>query len=285
MTFEQIEQEMAHVANIKKDLLIPKKMQLHTGISGYNSPDRFGLYRPEGGEVLGVVSSQYEPMNLNLFLESVVTSLSHHSDKYDLSTLSYNEYKNGAKISLDVTSKPFEVKSKLLGDVFNTKIMFNTGFDGMTKTSLSFKTKRLTCLNGNKSWKNDISLSFKNTIGNVGKVLLLIDELTQIDHQIETYNQDLNRLANIEYKKEDINKFFKSLLGFDFTDYKDQGKKSRNIFDKINESVAIEEKELGMTAYTLLQGVTRAFGQGSDESYLFGSNAKKIQDAHLILLN
>jgi hypothetical protein len=260
-------------------------MQLHTGISGYNSPDRFGLYRPEGGEVLGVVSSQYEPMNLNLFLESVVTSLSHHSDKYDLSTLSYNEYKNGAKISLDVTSKPFEVKSKLLGDVFNTKIMFNTGFDGMTKTSLSFKTKRLTCLNGNKSWKNDISLSFKNTIGNVGKVLLLIDELTQIDHQIETYNQDLNRLANIEYKKEDINKFFKSLLGFDFTDYKDQGKKSRNIFDKINESVAIEEKELGMTAYTLLQGVTRAFGQGSDESYLFGSNAKKIQDAHLILLN
>ena len=140
-------------------------------------------------------------MDLNIFLDSVVSSLSHHSDKYDLSTLTYNEYKNGAKISLDITSKPFEVKSKLLGDVFNTKIMFNTGFDGLTKTSLSFKTKRLTCLNGNKSWKNDVSLSFKNTIGNIGKVLILIDELAQIDHQIESYQEDLNRLTTIEYKK------------------------------------------------------------------------------------
>lgn len=285
MTFDQIEKEIAHVANIKKGLLTPKKIQLHTGISGYDSPDRFGLYRPEGGEVLGIVSSQYQPMDLNIFLESVVTSLSHHTDKYDLSTLSYNEYKNGAKIALNIKSNPFEVKSKLIGDVFNTQIMFNTGFDGMTKTSLSFRTKRLVCLNGAKSWRNEVSLSFKNTIGNVGKVLLLTDELLHIDHQLESYKEDLNRIAKIQYNKQDVNRFFKSFLGFTADEYKDQSTRRQNIFDRINESVAIEEKELGMTPYTLLQGITRTYGQGSEESYLFDSNAKKIQLAHQLLLN
>ena len=282
---EQIEKEMSHINEIKNELLVPKKIQLHTGIAGYNSPDRFGLYRPEGGEVLGIVSSQYEPMNLNIFLESVVTSLSHHTDKYDLSTLSYNEYKNGSKISLDVTSKPFEVRSMLVGDVFNTKIMFNTGFDGMTKTSLSFKVLRLTCKNGARSWKTDVSLSFRNTIGNTGKIIGLVDEITQIDHQLVSYKEDLNRIAKIKYTKKDVNEFFKKFLGFSIEEYKDQSTRSQNIFDRINESVAIEERELGMTPYTLLQGVTRTYGQGSDEEYLFDSNAKKIQLAHQLLLN
>lgn len=273
------------IEKIREKLLKAIKLPLHTGISKYESPNSFGIYRAEGGPALGVVGATYEPMDLNIYLTSIVDSLSHFSSKYDLGKLEYNEYRGGRKISLDIETNEFEVKSPLIGDTFKSMISFQSGFDGLTKSSVTFKVLRLVCTNGAKSWKNDLDLSYKNTLGNQGKIIGLVDEIVQIEHNVTEYQNDLSRIAQIKFNKSQVNEFYTKLLGYSEAEYTDLPKISQNRFDEIQEAVAIEEKDLGMTPYTLLQGITRYNMTREDEnSYLYGAGEKMNKLAHQLLL-
>lgn len=273
------------IDKIKEKLLKAVKIPLHTGMTKYTPPHSFGVYREGGGPCLGVVGDTYQPMDLNIYLTSIVDSLSHFSTKYDLDKLVYNEYKDGKKVSLDIETREFEVKSPLVGDTFKTMLSFQTGFDGLTKSSVTFKVLRLVCLNGAKSWKNDLDLSYKNTFGNQGKIIGLVDEIVQIEHNVSQYQLDLSRISQIKYTKTQVNEFYNKLLGYSEADYVDLPTISKNRFDEIQEAVAIEEKDLGMTAYTLLQGITRYNMTREDEnSYLYGAGEKMNKLAHQLLL-
>jgi len=273
------------IDQIRKQLLQAIKLPLHTGIDKYESPNNFGVYRLEGGPALGIVGSTYEPINLNSYLTSIIDSLSHFSDKYDLDKLSYREYKQGRKVSLDIETREFEVKSPLVGDTFKSMISFQTGFDGLTKSSVTFKVLRLVCTNGAKSWKNDLDLSYKNTLGNQGKIIGLVDEIVQIEHNVSEYQNDLSRISQIQFTQSQVNDFMTKLLGYNETDYPELSKISQNRFDDIQEAIAIEEKDLGMTPYTLLQGITRYnMTRDDQDSYLYGAGEKMNRLAHQILL-
>lgn len=273
------------IEKIKEKLLKAVKIPLETGLTGFESPGSYGIYRDTGGNCLGVVGETYQPIDLNIYLNSIVKSLSHFSTKYDLEKLNYNEYRGGRKISLDIETKEFEVKSPLVGDTFKTMLSFQTGFDGLTKSSITFKVLRLVCTNGAKSWKNDLDLSYKNTFGNQGKIIGLVDEIVQIEHNIEEYQSELSRIAQIKFSKSQVNEFYTKLLGYSEAEYVDLPKISQNRFDKIQESVAIEEKDLGMTPYTLLQGITRYNMTREDsDSYLYGAGEKMNKLAHQLLL-
>jgi hypothetical protein len=89
----------ANIAIIKANVIEPKKIQLHSGIEGFASPDVYGIYRNDGGEPLGVVGSRFEPANLHLFLDTIVSSVSDCGANLDLNTLTYNEYCGGSKVA------------------------------------------------------------------------------------------------------------------------------------------------------------------------------------------
>lgn len=283
-----LEQQFNNIGQIREQLIRPKKIQLHTGIEGFNSPDSFGIYRHTGGHALGVVGSRYEPQDLELFLDSVTHSLMDCGQNYDLSKLKYKEYKDGQKVSFEIPSNEFQIQSPVKGDVFQTKIQFFTGFDGLTKTSITFSVLRLWCENGAKSWQNELNLSFKNTKGNVGKTGLFCEEIAKINTQIGTYRDLLQLAANRKVSQAEIDNFMFKICGVSQKTYNESNGKARAIFDRINASTLIETNELGNTAYALLQGITRytthTLSHGNLDDIQFDNAANVNKKAHEALL-
>ncbi len=72
MTTNQIDQEFDNINVIRNKMIQPVKVQLHTGMDGFDSPEAFAVYRKSGGKPLGVVGRVFEPPNLNHFLDSIV---------------------------------------------------------------------------------------------------------------------------------------------------------------------------------------------------------------------
>jgi len=106
---EQIELQSKQVEDIRKQLIVPKKIQLHTGLPGFESPKAYGVYRNTGGKPLGVVGESFRPMNLNHFLDSVVNSITNSGVELDISKLQYNEYYEGSRVSFTIPLKVYEI--------------------------------------------------------------------------------------------------------------------------------------------------------------------------------
>jgi hypothetical protein len=163
--------------------------------------------------------------------------------------------------------------------VRNTRIDFMTGFDGLTKTTLSFFALRLWCTNGAANWQKAIDLSFKNTPGNQGKWLMFCDELFKVLAGTRDYATWLSAMATRTYTKAERDAFFTKLLGYNETEYKELTTRKRNILDKINASVAIEEQNTGSNLFGLVQGVTRYTSHelaGGNMDLLLTDNAAEL---------
>lgn len=242
---------------VRANLIQPKKIQLHSGMQGFDSPDAYGIYRHTGGKPLGVVGSVYEPPDLDLLLDTILTSVDSCADYLDIDKIEYSEFKGGSKIRISIPGPTIEVKSKVVGDLIGIRIDFMAGFDGLTKTSGAAFGTRYTCTNGARMTKKDLDFAFKNTRGNKPMMALFCDKIIQIMAEVRNYNEFLNKAAQITFSKADKELFLNKLLGYGEQEYKELTTRKRNILDKINASTAIEERELGNTLYTLLQGVTR----------------------------
>lgn len=285
---KQIENQFSNIDEIKGQLIRPKKIQLHTGIEGFESPKTYGIYRHNGGKPLGVVGDQFEPANLELFLDTIVQSIVDCGSGLDLSKLNYAEYCGGSKVMFDLPIKDIIVKSPQKGDVTKVSLKFSTGFDGKTKFKLSYSIFRIWCSNGCGRWESSIELAFKNTISAQAKMLLFCSEIFKAIESVENYEHTLNRLVNVPITKAQIDEYLTKVTGYSVSEYADLAKKSRNILDKINESVLIEMDNTGKNAYSLLQGITRytshemASVESFEEDILFNPRINKMsQLAHL----
>jgi hypothetical protein len=254
---ENIESQVNHIETLKTQVLQAKKIQLHSGMEGFESPEAFGVYKHTGGKPLGVVGSQFEPMNLQLFLDAIEHSVLNSGIDLDLTKLTYNEYYGGSKIAFRLPYKKYEIQSPMVGDTLETALEFRTGFDGKTKMSLGFYSLRLWCANGAKNWKKDVDLAMKNTQGNVSKIAYFTNEIVKAAAMTESHVQLLNNATLKSIKQADIDKFMTELTGYDVKEYNDLNTRKRNILDAINQSVAIEMQNTGANLFSLLQGVTR----------------------------
>lgn len=284
MTTNQINKELDHLEQIRSRVIDPVKIQLHTGLEGFDSPETYSIHRKSGGPSLGTVGRTFEPPNLNRCIDFFAASVLEDGSFFDLSTLDYSEYYGGSKVSLDIMSKTFEVKSPLVGDIFQAKLHFFTGYDGKTKNFLNYSTERFFCENGAKGWNDDVMVSYKNTIGNVGKLELFTQELVQVRRNIANYKETLEKLAVRKITQTEIDTFMKKVFGYSQAEYKELATRTRHTLDRINRSVAIEEQVLGMTAYSLLQGITRYTTHEITESAedTFFGTAKVINEkAHI----
>jgi hypothetical protein len=284
---QQISAETNHVADLKTKVLKAKKIRLHTGIEGFNSPEAYGIFKHSGGDALGVVGSQFEPMNLELFLDCIEQSVMSSALNLDLTKLTYHEYYQGSKIEFKLPFRNFQIKSPMVGDILETSLSFRTGFDGKTKMSLGFYSLRLWCSNGAKNWKKDVDLSLKNTLNNQSKVLYFTNEIIKASEQVESHVQLLNESVKKPIIQSDIDKFLTELTGYDVKAYNDLTTRKRNILDAINQSVAIEMQNTGANLFSLLQGITRytthSLGKGNTETLLFEKGAELNQIAHSLV--
>lgn len=285
-----LEQTFAHIEKISTSLPIYKKVQLHTGMDGFNSPDSFGIYKDTGGDALGVVGSVFNPCNLQLFLDSLVKSSLECDCGLQLHEMKFNEYKGGSKIAFEVPYKSFQLKTKLVGDITDISLMFTTGFDGLTKMQLGFQTMRLVCSNGaRRADKNSsIDISFKNTLNNQAKVLTWTNEINIILGRVNGHIEELNTFAGIEVTQTTINAYLSKVTGYDVSQYNELTTRKRNILDSINAAVAIEMGNTGTNLFSLVQGVTRYtthdLGKGNPEGILFDNGAKLNEAAHFTAL-
>lgn len=286
---QEIEKTMNNLESVRSQLFDVKKIALHTGLEGFDSPDVFATYKSTGGKALGVVGKVYEPMNLHLlfdsFSESVEGCLSNASG------LEFKELRGGARVHLTVKLPKKEIKSKMVGDILEQKIVLRTGFDGLTKTSLTFFSKRLWCTNGAANWEQELNLSLKNTHNNHAKIMMFCDELMEMAAKSDKYVNDLSSLCTRPVVQADIDAFMTKLTGYNVKEYADLTTKRRNILDRINQSVAIEAANTGWNEFSLLQGVTRytthdlCGGDAEHEDIFFSNAATLNQKAHALLLN
>lgn len=292
MNLSHIESQMNHLETVKSQLFEVKKLQLHTGLEGFNSPESYATYKSTGGNALGTVGRVFEPINLHHLFDSLTSSLTECGDGIDPSTLKFTEFREGAKVQFEVSLGQKEIKgSPMVGDVLKQNIILRTGFDGLTKTSLSFSSYRLWCSNGAGNWQKDIELALKNTVNNHVKVMMFCDEIMKVQGMANEYVQKLGELAAKKVSQSKLDAFLTKLTGYDVAQYKDLTTKRRNILDRINESVAIEAANTGMNEFSLLQGITRytthdlCGGDANHEDLYFANAAKLSNAAHAMLMN
>lgn len=282
----EIEAATTHIANLKSKVLVPKKIQLHTGLEGFNAPPAYGIYRNTGGEALGVVGEVFEPTDLHLFLDAIHHSVLSSGVDVDLTKLTYNEYCGGSKVAFRLPLKKYEIKTPMKGDTLETALDFRTGFDGKTTISLGFYSLRLWCSNGAKNWQKDVAVTMKNTANNQAKILTFTNEILKVVEMVEQHTTLLNNAALKQVTQKDIDRFLTEVTGYNVKEYSELTARKRNILDAINGAVAIEMQNTGNNLFSLLQGITRYtshdLAQGSTEKILFAKAANINETAHIV---
>jgi len=280
---ESIELQSTKVEELRAKLPIIEKISLNTGLEGYNNPNVYGIFKQGGGSCLGISKESYAPANLSLFLDTIVNSITETGLDLDVDKMEYKEYKGGKKVTFRVPLKDFEIESPMKGDIIKSSLLFTTGFDTQTKSSLTYSTYRMWCSNGAKKWTNDYALSFKNTKGNADKFLLFTEQIIKTNEDVEEYVKSLGQLAKKAISPEQLDDFYMRITGVNKHNYEQAHGKSQNVFNSLQEAVMIEANNTGMNAFSLLQGATRYSSHELaevEEDLYFGNAAVFNKTAH-----
>ena len=284
---ERIENQFANIESIRSEIIKPKLIQLHSGIEGFESPETYGVYRNTGGKPLGVVGSRYKPMDLEILLDSITQSIEECNLDLDLSKLKYREYCDGSKVSftIDLPTKEI-IGSPMVGDIINRRLEFRTGFDGLTKSSITEFYRRVWCENGCSSPKEQ-SLAFKNTLNNHIKIYNLCNYIETAITDGDQFITNLGNLAEKQISPQQQNEFIRKVTGYGIEEYKELTTRKRNILDAINASVAIEMNNTGANMFSLYNGITRYITHdragGEEEKLIYNSTNTRILNKALTL--
>ena len=283
---EQIETENKIIEELRTKLPVIEKRILNVGLEGYNSPNVYGIYKKGGGNCLGVSKDSYTPANLSLYLDTIVNSITEADLNLDIDKIEFREYKGGKKVTFKIPLKNYEIDSPMKGDIIKSSLLFTTGFDTQTKSSLSYSTYRVWCSNGAKRWENDYALSFKNTKNNADKYLLFTEQIIKTSQDVDNYVKYLGELAKKPITQSQLDDFYLRLTGINKQNYEKAHGKSKSIYDKISNAVQIESNNTGMNAFSLLQGITRYSTHELaevEEDLYFGNAAIMNQQAHQLI--
>lgn len=272
--------QMENFAKIQSQLETIIKVQLRPNLEGFELPSSFATYKESGGKPLGVVGKDFIPSQPVAILDSLLDC------SVDLSKMTYHEMKNGAKVRFQIPLKSIEFKNaRKVGDVTDVSLCVQTGFDGLTKTSLYLYTHRLICTNGAKASNTEFQASFKNTSGNQGKIVGLCNDVSKAVMKLDGLKDLYKALDKVQINQEIVNEYLKKVAGLDIHRSEEFSKRSQNIFDAINESIALEFQRTGTTLFGLYNGITHytnhvASGHDSKD-FIFIDNGAKLNDKAL----
>ncbi len=280
MTTTNYSSQMENFSKIQSQLETIVKVQLHPNIEGYDAPKSFGIYKESGGKALGVTGDVFIPTQPKLILDGLLDC------SVDLSKMTYHEMKEGAKVRFQIPLKSIEFKNdRKVGDVTDVSLCIQTGFDGLTKTSLYLYTHRLICTNGAKATNTEFQASFKNTKGNQGKVVGLCNDVSKAVMQLDGLKELYTALDKVQVNQTLVNEYLKKVMDLDIHKSEEWSPRKQNIYDAINESIALEFGRTGATLFGLYNGVTHYTNHvvsGSDRpDFIFVDNGAKLNDKAL----
>lgn len=222
--------------------------------------ETYGNYKSNGGACLGVMGSQFVPMQPKEFFNNIVETVHEFGADLDLETLKFKEYRGGSKIEFSIKMFPLSFKNnKGLNDITNLEVTFSTSYDGSKSNVISLYTERLVCLNGMVANKLQGTLKGRNTISGKAKILSYSKELAEIVNGANEFKEKMEALDKIKVSKQQIEAFKLSLLGYNkdslLASEKSETRKY-NILEQLESAIELEFERTGQTAFGLLQGVT-----------------------------
>jgi hypothetical protein len=232
------------------------------------------MYRTTGGASLGVVGKDFTATQPIALLDGLVGC------GLDLSKLTYNELKDGAKVYFDIPAGQIAFRYiKGIEDVTDVSVRVQTGFDGNTSTSLYIYTHRLICTNGMKATVTEFKAKFKNTSGNQGKALSLCYDVAEAIKNLTKLEELYLRLDKVQINQSIIDSYLKQVASIDLAIKDEWSTRKTNMYNDLMGSINLEIGRTGATAFGLLQGITHytnhvASGSGSNEYILLDTGAK-----------
>jgi hypothetical protein len=255
---------------------------LHSNVPNdaiFQRPSSYVNYRSDGGVSLGTVGKDYvatQPIDLfNAFTQCLIATGA------DLSKFRYDTFKDGAKVRFSTHLGDFSFKNKARKvDDIETRLILETGFDGNTKTTFSLETLRLVCTNGMTVTESKSAVSFKNTRGNLGKISIACNDLAKMGGKLEDYQTKIAAYNAKDITAKDVEAFSTKILGYSIKDKLELGKVKLARLDAFMESIEIEFKRTGATAWGLLNGATHFTNHVAETSdrneYLYNGGGRLI---------
>lgn len=245
---------MENLEIIANQLFDVQKVQLHSNVDGFETPSAFGVYSDKG-RILGVVGNQYVPTQPSDLMANFIECL--EDSEANLEKLTYKEMKGGSKIAFTAPFRTVAFKN-IRGVMDETVVSINlqTGYDGLTKTSLYLSTFRLICTNGMKANRTEFTTAFKNTQGNQNKIGSIMMDVKKSLAMFDTLEESIKHLNSVPVSQLAVKNFLHELSGVNIEKPEESGTRALNIYNEMLQSVEIEFKRTGASAWGLLNGIT-----------------------------
>jgi len=248
----------------------------------YEDPKTQLIYTNDG-RYLGTTGDQYQSIQPVTFLNSIVNSVDACSLDLDLSKLRYSESKNGAVIDFKVPTDVITFRNRLgMNEEIPTFLNLSTGFGGKQRTEIGLYTKRLVCSNGLRIIESEVELKVKHTANMNHKALVFCDELYKVVAKVQETKKFWQAADSVEVTSNMVESFARKIAGIKEREkFADLSTRKKNIFENVNEAIAIEFARTGTTAYGLLQGATyytNHLASGSGDEYVEHASGRKTND-------
>lgn len=267
---ENLSKENAHIEAIREQLfnvvtlplyppandVIGAEFDVEEGAT-FKRPPNFGNYKHTGGECLGVLGKDFRATQPEMLLDAFSQCLIDSGIK--LPSLRYEEVNGGRRVRFLVDLEPVKFKNKAkVGDVISTKLVLQTGYDGYTSTTFQIETEVLKCTNGMVGRGTGSRVNFKNTKGNVGKIVIACNDISQMVETSKDFGRLMKQYDKTAVTSKDVDAFLKATIGYNRKEREELGKVKLARLDELMGAIDREFTDNGKTAWGLLNGLTRA---------------------------
>jgi hypothetical protein len=249
----------------------------------YDDPKTKVVYT-EDGRYLGTTGDQYESIQPRDFYDAVINNVRDCGMELDLSKLEFNVIADGRIVEFRLPTNIISFKNAV-GKQDETKMFLNfwTGYGGSARTEIGLYSKRFICTNGMRIIQSDVDLKVKHTVNMNVKALTFAKEIIKVASEVERTSERWEEMNSVQVNTATVEEFTKNLAKFKKGEkYADVSTRKKNIYDQINEAVAIEFGDTGSTVWGLLNGATRYtnhMASGSDKAdYVLTRAGAKTND-------
>lgn len=247
-------------------------------VEGMSFPEAYGVYRTDTNHCLGVVGSQYVPVQNNALFDVV-------SEAADLAGLNHEsirfiELGGGRKVAFQVELPEWD----LTGDKVKRYASALNSHDGSSSLAIGAVGVRIICQNTWVSAYRGCSKA-RHSASIVTQVGVMKDELLQslaIDKELFELFQKMQKET---YSESTHEKFIKELVGYDLADLETveaNTTKRENKYWAISNAIDVELQSAGRNMWGVFNGVTRytnhdqAVRKDDPNYYLYFGGGKQL---------
>jgi hypothetical protein len=136
-----------------------------------------------------------------------------------------------------------------------------------------------------KATTTEFQASFKNTVGNQGKIVGLCNDVSKAVSKMTELKELFMALDKVEVNQAMVNEYLLKVADLDIKRSEEWSTRKRNIFDNIQASIALEFGRTGATAFGMLNAITHYTNHVAsgfeNPDYIFVDGGAKMNDKAL----